>query len=149
MRYEQIEDALADVMNIRPGARGAFRARLRHLRNIGCPRLPKTGSGRAIDYSREHALEMLLALEMEDLGQAPKRVALLAPSMARQLPYGESQNQECYVLCRAKARDYTTAYGPEQLKDAMRKAPHAFLLINVSDSARRLDMALNKAVLRR
>ena len=56
-------------MNVKPKDIGAFRGRLRHLRNIGLPRLPKIGSGRAIDYSDRQALEMLLALELEDAGQ--------------------------------------------------------------------------------
>ena len=142
MRYEQVEEALAEVMNVTAKGIGAFRARLRHLRNIGSPRLPKTGSGRAVDYSRQHALEMLLALELQKLGQTARRAALLAGSMVRQTPYGQYHGKDCFVRCQADSKGYTTALGLDGFMEMMESAPHTFLVINVSACVRKLETAL-------
>ena len=146
MQYEHVEKALAEVMNVTPGGIGAFRARLRHLRNIGSPRLPKTGSGRAIDYSRQHALEMLLALELQRLGQTARRAALLAGSMVRQTPYGQYQGKDCFVCCQADSKEYATAYGLDVFMEMMEiSAPHTFLVINISACVRKLETVLANA----
>jgi hypothetical protein len=71
-RYGVIERALADVLQVGPAKIGAFRARLRHLRNINCPKLPKTGSGQPVLITREQAIEILIALELVALGIAPR-----------------------------------------------------------------------------
>jgi hypothetical protein len=143
LRYEHVEKALAEVMKVTPKGMGAFRARLRHLRNIGLPRLPKPGSGRAIDYTRQHALEMLLAVELENLGQTARRSALLAGSMVRQTPYGQYQNMDCYVCCKPNSREYSSASGLKNLMELMATAPHVSLVINVSSCVRKLEEALD------
>jgi hypothetical protein len=145
VRYEQVEEALAEVMNITPKGIGAFRGRLRHLRNIGSPRLPKTGSGRAIDYSRQHALEMLLALELQRLGQTARRAALLAGSMVRQTPYGQFHGKDCFVCCQAHSKEYVTAFGLDVFMKMMESAPYTFLVINISACVRKLETALGNA----
>jgi hypothetical protein len=38
-----------------------LRGRLRHLRNINCPNLPKTGSREPVFINRERAIEFLIA----------------------------------------------------------------------------------------
>src|SRR5437660_355977 len=98
LRYQHVEAALVEVGKIAPADLGAFRARLRHLRNIGLPRLPKTGSGQHITYTRRQALEMMIAVELEKVGQTPRRAALLATSIVRQSPYGRHNGKDCYVM---------------------------------------------------
>ena len=71
-RYRHAEAALASVFGVEPDELGAFRGRLRHLRNIGVPDIPKPGSGRQIEYSRQSIIEMMLALEFEAMGVAPR-----------------------------------------------------------------------------
>jgi hypothetical protein len=74
-RYRHIEKALATVFNVTEPQLGAFRARLRHLRNLGVPRTDKVGSGNSISYSRDNALELLFTLEMEALNVPPRTAA--------------------------------------------------------------------------
>ena len=145
-RYKHIEAALADVASVKPTDMGAFRARLRHLRNIGLPQLPNPGSGQPIAYSRRQALEMLLAVELEKVGQAPKSAALLAQSIIRQAPYGQHEGKDCYVTLSEVRPGYTMAYGRSGLSKMMAKAPPVLLTINVSACVRNLDPALNRAL---
>jgi hypothetical protein len=82
LRYQDIEKALTALQRISPQGIAAFRARLRHLRDVGVPAyLPKPGRGRVIDYSSMDALEMFLALRLENLNQPPMIVASLANQM--------------------------------------------------------------------
>ena len=147
LRYKHVEAALAEVANAKPKDIGAFRAKLRHLRNIGLPRLPSPGSGQPIAYSRQQALEMLLAMELGKMGQAPKSAVLLAQSIARQAPYGQRAGKDCYVTLSAAEPRYTTAFGLSGLSKMMATAPDVCLIINVSACVRKLDGALDRAEL--
>lgn len=146
LRYKHIESALADVMKIKPKDMGAFRARLRHLRNIGVPQLPNPGSGQPIDYSRRHALELFVALELEKVGQAPKQVALLAGTIVRQSPYGKYEGSDCYAVISESGPGVTMVFGPRVFLEFMKSAPEVFLVINVSACVRKLDPALTRAL---
>jgi hypothetical protein len=84
-RYGQVEAALAKVAELEPDEMSAFRGRLRHLRNIGCPELPKVGSGQPVEFSREAAIEMMLALELAALGIAPRHAARAAKYYAKEI----------------------------------------------------------------
>jgi hypothetical protein len=77
-RYGVIENALAEVLRVRPEQMNTFRGRLRHLRNINCPKLPKTGSGQPVFITREQAIEILIALELGTLGVAPRHAVEIA-----------------------------------------------------------------------
>jgi hypothetical protein len=125
---------------------GAFRARLRHLRNIGVPHLPKPGSGVQILYSRRQALEMLIAVELEKLGQAPKNIAVFAGSIVRQSPYGQHEGNECYIAISETKPGYTIMFGLNAFMEMMKSAPYIFLVINVSACVRRLESALDQAL---
>jgi hypothetical protein len=145
LRYKHVEAALAEVMKVKPKAMGAFRARLRHLRNIGLPRLPSPGSGRAIDYSRQQALAMLIAVELETVGQSPKQAARISQSMVRQSPYGQFEGEDWYVYVSEHEPGYTM--GRASLMDQMMKSsPPVLLLINISACVRKLDPALDRAL---
>jgi hypothetical protein len=80
-----IEKALADVFRVRPEQMNAFRGRLRHLRNINCPKLPKTGSGQPVFITREQAIEILIALELGTLGVAPRHAVEIAKFYAEEI----------------------------------------------------------------
>jgi hypothetical protein len=146
LRYKHIEAALAEVLEVRPKGLGAFRARLRHLRNLGLPRLPKPGSGQHIIYTRRQALEMLVAAELEKVGQTPKSVAILAQSIVGQSPYGRYRGKDCYVAISEARPGYTMAYGLRAFTEMMKSAPDVFLVINVSACVRKLDPALDRAL---
>src|SRR5438105_3638663 len=96
-RYGQVEAALAEVLKIPPENMGAFRARLRHLRNIGLLNLPKPGSGRSIAYSWQQAVGMLLAIQFENVGVAPRVAANTVPQIAAMMVRHQRGDQDTYV----------------------------------------------------
>jgi hypothetical protein len=143
LRYGDLETALAKVVGIKIKDRRAFRAKLRHLRNIGLPRLPRPGSGQPIAYSRHQALEMLIALELEKIGQAPKNAALLAQSIARQPP--QFEGKDCYIVVSSAGAAYMMGYGSKGLFSLVPKLPHIFLVINLAACVRKLDSVFGRA----
>ncbi len=70
--YGVVEAMIAEVLEIKPEGIGALRARLRHLRNLGVPALPRPGSGKKIKYSRRQAFEMLTTVILEHRGFTPR-----------------------------------------------------------------------------
>jgi hypothetical protein len=159
-RYRQVEVALADVLNIKPAGLGAFRARLRHLRNIGLPKLPKPGSGQPITYTWHHALEMLIALELEKVGQSPRNAANLAQSIVRTSGHFQGDDgKEVFVVVVPSAEpnpQYSLCAGLNQILTVVTEgpgprksdgaAPRVLSIINVSQCALKLEMALNRAI---
>jgi hypothetical protein len=73
-RYGQIESALIGVCSVPPEGVGAFRARLRHLRSLGIPKIEKVGSGAWAQFSFADAVTMRLALELSNLGVKPREI---------------------------------------------------------------------------
>src|SRR5260370_14595406 len=79
MRYKQVEEVLSQIFEVASANLKAFRARLRHLRNIGITHdLERPGSGTQISYTRENVVEMLIALELETFGISPRRTVTLS-----------------------------------------------------------------------
>jgi hypothetical protein len=146
LQYRQIEEALAAVMNVDPRSMGAFRAKLRHLRNIGVPHLPSPGSGRKIEYSRSHALELMIALELEKLGRSPRSIALNAPSIVWQALSGWPEEQDCRAMIHKDEPGYTITWNEDAFFKYVRNAPDVFMVINVSGCLRRLEDALDRVV---
>jgi hypothetical protein len=69
--YAALEDALATVFGIDQARRGAFRARIQHLRRLGFfPEGP--GRGKVVRYDFFEAARILFALELEAFGADPK-----------------------------------------------------------------------------
>jgi hypothetical protein len=99
-RYGVIEKALADVLGVKPEQINAFRGRLRHLRNINCPRLPKTGSGQPVFITRDQAIEILIALELGTLGVAPRHAVEHAKYYVEEVgdSRGDWAEDECLIV---------------------------------------------------
>jgi hypothetical protein len=74
MEYRFVEDALASLHAVPAQGRGAFRSRLRVLRDAGVPSVQKVGKGSRVDYSFEDVFEMHLGLHLEHFGYPPDRV---------------------------------------------------------------------------
>jgi hypothetical protein len=142
VRYSDVENALKDVLRIKQPDVGAFRARLRHLRNLDLPRVAKAGSGRAADYSSNNVLEMLLALELENAGVKPERAATVSQSMVRL--FAKHHGKDCYVAVDKERPGYSMMHGKKGVSDFLDRAPDAFLMVNISGCVRRLDDALSK-----
>jgi hypothetical protein len=78
LRYQHVEAVLSEIFRVTDAGRMAFRARLRHLRNLGLPELPKVGQGIQLTYRTRHLHELLFALELEEFGLDPiKAVAFV------------------------------------------------------------------------
>lgn len=149
--YKQVETALADVLEVKPDDMGAFRARLRHLRNLGLPELPTPGSGQRIDYSDDQAFVMLLALELEDVGLAPRSAATIAQSIARMHrslrgALRLSADGNFYAAVTPKgAKQWTALSTRAALDKFLARARRGFCLLNLSFCARKLERALRDA----
>jgi len=99
IRYKHVEQVLSRILGVSPTDAKAFRARLRHLRNIGIPTdLPKTGSGSQIAYTRDQVVEMLIALELAALGMAPRHAVILARE-AKFLDVFQAPGDPFIVVC--------------------------------------------------
>jgi hypothetical protein len=150
-RYKHVETALVDVTRVQPEALGAFRGRIRHLRNIGLPELPDSGSGKHIAYSRRQALEMLIAIQLENIGHKPDCAAKLSQSVVRQSPHGQHKRKDCYIIPSAPSQSlvqYNIMYGIAALSRFMESGSEVFTVINISALVRRLDVALDRSLKR-
>src|SRR5215471_14531826 len=83
MQYGQFEEALVQMFSIREASLGAFRARLRHLRKLGIPNIPKRGSGNIVIYKVEDLFTTFVALALQTLGSTPVISAVIANVAAR------------------------------------------------------------------
>lgn len=149
LRYKHVETALFAVAGVQPEAIGAFRGRLRHLRNIGLPELPSSGSGKHIVYSRRQALEILIALQLENIGHKPQSAAIISQSIVRQSPYGQHHGKDCYVIPSAPSEDlpeYKMMYGLVDVSKFMKSGPDIFTVVNVSALIRKLDIMLDRSL---
>ncbi len=84
--YGEVEDILARLHKIQDRDRKAFRAKLRHFRNLGVPPLPKVGSGTKISYSLDDVYELFFALELTQCGLSPSTIEHLNGRFRQKLP---------------------------------------------------------------
>jgi hypothetical protein len=81
-KYGQVEAALVAALGIAPENLGAFRGRLQHLRKLDVL-ISRARQRPDLEYDRRHALEMMLAVELENIGKAPRAAAMAASSILR------------------------------------------------------------------
>ncbi len=149
--YKQTEAAIAKTLEIKPGGIGALRARLRHLRSLGLLKLPTPGSGQRIGYSEDNAFVMLLALELEDVGLAPRFAATIAPSIARMhrslhRAVELSADGDLYAAVTPRgAKRWTALPTRAAFDEFLARERLGFCLLNVSLCARTLNRALRDA----
>jgi len=98
MQYGQFEKALAEVFSIKESNLGAFRARLRHLRNLGVPEIPKRGSGNTAIYKTEDLLATFVALALQTLGSTPTISAEIAKFAIQHFGKLRSQDEEIFLV---------------------------------------------------
>jgi hypothetical protein len=77
----------------------AFRARLRHLRSLGIPNIPKHGSGRTAIYRRKDLVVTFVALALQTLGSAPTISAKIATFSARYFEKLKSREEDMIIAC--------------------------------------------------
>jgi hypothetical protein len=153
LTYGVVEAVIAEVLGIEPEGIGALRARLRHLRNLGVPGLPRPGSGKKIRYSRRQAFEMLTTMILEHGGFTPR----LAISAAQDIIGGARQladDEDVYALfvtasdATAPEQEARLVYGrfvsgEKELLEELKELGAGFFL-NVSALARNFENALAK-----
>ena len=98
MQYGQFEKALVEVFSIKESNLGAFRARLRHLRNLGVPEIPKRGSGNTAIYKTEDLLATFVALALQTLGSTPTISAEIAKFAIQHFGKLRSQDEEIFLV---------------------------------------------------
>jgi hypothetical protein len=139
--YATVERALAMILQIPSRDRGAFAARLRHLRNLGIPNANGPGSGKRLAYSRCHVGEMLIALLLESLGYLP-RVAALATEIAAEYLAASRRIAGMYLAGFAGPR-FAVLREPEIAN--IRRQLLVCSLINLNRALEELDHALASA----
>ena len=97
MKYGQVEAALVRLFEVDKTRLGAFKARIRHLRNSGCPSIEKVGTGSTAEYSQLHALQLAIALALGQTGLSSKHSAWLAINRAPEISVTDG-NQRFLVL---------------------------------------------------
>jgi hypothetical protein len=98
MQYRQFEEALVQMFSIREANLGAFRARLRHLRRLGIPNIPKRGSGNTFIYRMEDLFTTFVALALQTLGSAPTISAQIARFSARYFKKLRSGEKDTFLV---------------------------------------------------
>ncbi len=74
MEYRDVEARLAELHKVDEEGIGAFRARLRVLRDMNIPNMPKVGKGSRVEFSIEHLAELHLAITLSRFGLPPARI---------------------------------------------------------------------------
>ena len=152
MAYQngQVESALARVCRIPAAELGAFKGKLRHLRNLGIPKVRRVGSGNRAKFNRSDVLTMRLALEFSTLGIKPAAVAGLTTKGLEHLEEHSKTvvGKDVYLIvfpAHPQGYIWLTAYGIEGVaKIAEKISATNFVTINLSRLVREMDMALEE-----
>jgi hypothetical protein len=153
LRYGEVEAILASFLHVESGGEKAFRARLRHLRNIGVPMgITEPGKGAVIRFTREQVFEMLLCLVLQSFGVSPsdardlvrsiikdwsntKRAIRLSPNHDQQYKL-EGEDTRVVIFSSQEKLEFL-------LQDASINPEHPFYTaINLSMCERLLDRAI-------
>jgi hypothetical protein len=143
MSYEngQVEAALARTCGIADEDRAAFRARLRHLRNLGIPKIEKVGSGKRAQFSKSDAIMMGMALELSSLGVKPRFLVHLAELAIKQPgavdPPPKGEIRDVYLIISKQGHIAYTLKGMLALATQMSSiSVPSFIVMNLSGIAR-------------
>ena len=117
MEYRTFEAILAKLHDVEPDDMGAFRARIRVLRSMGIPPIPKVGKGSRQEFNDDDLTEMHLALTMSVFGWAPSKVAYVMQSV-RTLPswHWRNKDEESWLIVTVMANaGKLSAAGPSMV----------------------------------
>jgi hypothetical protein len=151
-RYSIVEAALCDVFGIEPNGIKPFQARIRHLRSIGVPNLPRSGSGKWIEYSFDQILEVAFALCLQRYGVTPRIAAEMGPAIAKTVGWmgaGSHHENDVYIILEpSKSSSLSCEFVPglDLLKRKIdaRCEDDALLIMNASSLVRKIEQALSK-----
>jgi hypothetical protein len=154
-RLKHIELALAENFNVSPEDMPAFRARLRHLRNLGVPAIRASGSGKKLDYERKHAVQLLVALEMELMGMAAQHAAAYSrAAMQMWISDAEAAARKNWRLYMSVAPDFASLNKPDWVflgkaapdAEPVAKGAYRRAFVDIATSIKRLDASLKRLV---
>jgi hypothetical protein len=111
MQYGQFEKILIQTFTINERDLGAFRARLRHLRSLGIPNIPKRGSGNTAIYRMEDLLAASVALALQALGSTPKISAEIAKFAAQNFEKLKSRHDDIFLVVTITTAPNTESSG--------------------------------------
>lgn len=137
-QYGQVETAIAEVLGVKPRNFSALRARLRHMKNVGVPTLPKPGSGQKITYSEAMAIEMLLAAALEFGGFTPRKAAMASVTIGSEL----NDDTGTYVIVRSTEGGVAYEWMDEKLLGLASETANIFTAINAHALKSKLKEAL-------
>jgi hypothetical protein len=153
MKYRQVETALVSLFEVDDTRLGAFKGRLRHLRNLAIPKVSKAGSGTHAEYSRLNAVEMAIALELQSLGKSPRQSAELAGSWSSEIVHKMAEiSMPLYLVLLPEHMDLPIgetseitliAEGLKELLGFIEQVP-SLSVINASHLLHRLDQHLKE-----
>jgi hypothetical protein len=98
MQYRQFEEALISTLGIEEDHLSAFRARLRHLRKLHIPNVPKRGSGNTAIYRKEDVFSTFVALALQTLGSSPTVSAIISRFATRFTDSFETFEKELFLI---------------------------------------------------
>ena len=148
---------MSHLLHVKDEEMGAFRARLRHLKDSGVPDVPKVGKGKQNWYTRDDAVRMYVALKMMQYGITPKAAAFLINDLGNSLhhpavsamgagPVGPLGEDVFYIIgYPAGDQPYVHSYSKDHLVQAITSLPWtALAIINLSQCIRSVDEELAK-----
>lgn len=144
MKYGAMLRATAAASNVEPNDMPAFEARVRNMRKFGVPDVKFVRSGIAAEYGREDAVELLLTLKLQRLGQAPKASVRAARSIMRlcdMFPASDAEH-EFIAFESAYQKDYWLLAGRAAVLEFFTAPPLGFTCLDVTGTIQALDRAL-------
>lgn len=109
LQYAQVEQALMGLNRISEEKRGAFRARLRHLKQMGFPEGTNTGKGQRAVYDIMAYFKMVFATELMQAGVSPSRIVRILR--------GNWDNMEFDILVALTPPDFLAGFKPQITED--------------------------------
>ena len=154
-QYKDLELAMARNFKVNMQDLPAFRARIRHLRNLGVPKHKKPGSGQKISYSRADAIQLLIALEAELLGLPPKVAASFSAAVMEthaKKAEAAAQHGRRYIVSVEPSFSFNYNDAAIFFSEASGSVPvvddsiHRRMIINLATSITLLDAYLQEAI---
>ena len=151
LRWKHIDTALEDkLFLVTARERPAFQARVRHLRRLGIPDIAGQGSGTQLHYSREHAIELYLALLISQVIVKPTIVVEIVKNLKRhpyrQQVFGKHVGEPSLAIRPTNTGRPTTTFLPDAkaLASYLEMPEKVLSVVKLSDAVRAMDAALEE-----
>lgn len=117
LRYGEVEEALMLAFAVPDENVSAFKAKIRHMRNVGLPdKIRWQGKGTHAIYTFEHLLQMAYSIELQYAGFAPSETVDLAITFAQKT----IANEKTATFCTPSNR-ITMTVDLDAMREALRR----------------------------